>query len=385
MPDINEGLKMKRIAIISDSAFSLLTFRKDFIKYLKKEGYEVFGFAIDFTDETEEALKSLGATPVSYSLDRGGLNPIKDLIGLKKLAKIVREINPDIVFSTFVKPVIFGTLAARMVKVKRVVGMLEGLGFCFTEQPEGFSLKARFIKKIQIFLFKIAFPKLDLLIFLNYDDPKDLLESYSIKTKKYEVLGGIGLSLVDFQFSKPEKRPVSFLFVGRLLKEKGIFEFLEAAEKVKKIYQEVEFMVLGDVDTENPGSIKLDKLNTYIDNKIIQYNGYVSDVTPWLQKSDVFVLPSYREGIPRTTQEAMASGRAVITTDVPGCRETVINGYNGFLIPKWNVDALVEKMLFFIVHPDEIDRMGINARAFAEEHYDADKINKKLLQIIIGS
>lgn len=105
-------------------------------------------------------------------------------------------------------------------------------------------------------------------------------------------------------------------------------------------------MVLGDVDTENPGSIKLDKLNAYIDNKIIQYNGYVNDVTPWFQKSDVFVLPSYREGLPRTTQEAMATGRAVITTDVPGCRETVINGYNGFLIPRWNVDALVEKMLF---------------------------------------
>lgn len=374
---------MKRIAIISNSAVSLLIFRKDLIKYFIGLDYEVFGLAIDFTTETEQALRALGAEPVSYSLDRGGLNPFADLMGLRKLSRIIKEIRPDIVFSTFVKPVIFGTLAARMAGVKRVVGMLEGLGYSFTNQPEGISLKARLIKKIQVFLYRIAIPKLDVLIFLNHDDPRDLLERYTIKAKRYKVLGAIGLSLKDFPFSQPKLNPVTFIFVGRLLKEKGIFEFLSAASKVKAVYPESEMIVLGDVDTENPGSIQQHKLNGFIENNIIKYIGHVENVAHWFQGSSVFVLPSYREGIPRTTQEAQAIGRAVITTDVPGCRETVVDGYNGFLVEKWNVDALVEKMIYFMENPSEITRMGANAYNFACEHYDAEQVNKKLYRMIV--
>ncbi|HOZ84608.1 MAG TPA: glycosyltransferase family 4 protein [Niabella sp.] len=373
---------MKRIAIISNSASSLLNFRKDLIKYLVGMDFEVFGLAIDFSAETKIELKDLGASPVSYTLDRGGLNPFADLMGLNKLSRIIREIKPDIVFSTFVKPVIFGTMAARKAGVPRVVGMLEGLGYCFTDQPEGLSLKARIIKKVQVLLYKIAIPKLDLLIFLNQDDPADLLERYAIKTKQYRVLGAIGLSLTDYPFSAPAQHPVTFIFVGRLLKEKGIFEFLQASEIVKEKYPETEIIVLGDVDSENPGSIKQNQFDSYVASKTIRQLGYVDNVAAWFQQSSVFVLPSYREGLPRTSQEAQAIGRAVITTDVPGCRETVIDGYNGFLVPRWSADALAEKMIYFIEHPEAITLMGANAYQFAKEHYDAEIVNKRLFQMI---
>jgi len=303
-------------------------------------------------------------------------------MGLNKLSRIIREIKPDIVFSTFVKPVIFGTMAARKAGVPRVVGMLEGLGYCFTDQPEGLSLKARIIKKVQVLLYKIAIPKLDLLIFLNQDDPADLLERYAIKTKQYRVLGAIGLSLTDYPFSAPAQHPVTFIFVGRLLKEKGIFEFLQASEIVKEKYPETEIIVLGDVDSENPGSIKQNQFDSYVASKTIRQLGYVDNVAAWFQQSSVFVLPSYREGLPRTSQEAQAIGRAVITTDVPGCRETVIDGYNGFLVPRWSADALAEKMIYFIEHPEAITLMGANAYQFAKEHYDAEIVNKRLFQMI---
>ena len=374
----------KKIVLIGTVASSFYGFRADLICTFLKKGHQVYAFTSEYTAEDLKKIEKLGATPITYTLNRGGLNPLADIIATYQLSKKIKAINPDLVFSYFSKPVIFGTLAAKLAKAPRVVGMLEGLGYTFTEQPEGFSKKTQLIKKIQVFLYKIALPQLDQLIFLNPDDPKDLLEKYAINVKKVEVLGGIGLNLQDYPYQPLSNihLTLKFLFIGRLLKEKGIHEFVQAAKLVKKIYPDTEFTVLGAIDHHNLGALQQSDLDTLISSNIIQYPGHVSNIKDWIADSHVFVLPSYREGVPRSTQEAMAIGRAVITTDVPGCRETVINTKNGFIVPKWNPEALAEKMIYFIENPEQIQLMGAESYKIALEKFDAEKVNQRLVNIL---
>ena len=373
---------MRKIIILNNSAQNILGFRKHFIQFLVAHNYEVYTMATDFTLETKKEVELLGAIPIDYTFARGGLNPFADLKNMKRLEYIFNKIQPDILLASFAKPVIFGTLAAKKAKISKIIAMLEGLGFSFTEQPNGQTLKAKIIKQIQVFLYKLSLPKADTVIFLNPDDPKDLLDKYHIRVKRNEVLGAIGLNLDEYKFSRPPINPMSFIFVARLLREKGIFEYLQAVKRIKSQYPDVIFKVVGDLDTENPGSIKKEELEDYIQRKIIVYTGYVINVKEHLTQSSVFVLPSYREGVPRSTQEAMATGRAVITTNVPGCRETVESGKNGFLIPKWDIDALAEAMKYFIENPTEITRMGQESHQIAVQKFDSDKVNKKLFKII---
>ena len=374
----------KKIILIGTVASSFYGFRADLIRMLLMKGHQVYAFTSEYTAEDLIKIEKLGATPITYTLNRGGLNPLADMIATYQLSKKIKAINPDLVFSYFSKPVIFGTLAAKLAKAPRVIGMLEGLGYTFTEQPEGLSKKTQLIKKIQVFLYKIALPQLDQLIFLNTDDPNDLLEKYAINVKNVEVLGGIGLNLQDYPYQPLSNihLPLKFLFIGRLLKEKGIYEFVQAAKLVKKIYPDTEFTVLGAIDHHNLGALQQTELDTLISSNIIQYPGHVSNIKDWIADSHVFVLPSYREGVPRSTQEAMAIGRAIITTDVPGCRETVINTKNGFIVPKWNPEALAEKMIYFIEHPEQIRVMGAESYKIAVEKFDAEKVNQRLVNML---
>ena len=373
-----------KVVIIGTIASSFYGFRADLICTLLKKGHKVYAFTSESTAEDLKKIEQLGAIPITYTLNRGGLNPLADIFATYQLAKKIKVINPDLVFSYFSKPVIFGTLAAKIAKVPRIIGMLEGLGYTFTDQPEGLSKKTQLIRKIQVFLYKIVLPQLDQLIFLNPDDPKDLLEKHVIQVKKVKVLGGIGLNLKDYPYQPLNSIhfPIKFLFIGRLLKEKGIFEFVQAAKLVKKIYPDTQFTVLGAIDHHNLGALQQTELDALISSNIIHYPGYVDNIKDWIIDSHVFVLPSYREGVPRSTQEAMAIGRAVITTDVPGCRETVINKQNGFIVPKWNSEALAEKMIYFIKNPEKIREMGDVSYQIAANKFDAEKVNQRLINIL---
>ena len=374
----------KKIILIGTVASSFYGFRADLIRTLLKKDHQVYAFTSEYIADDLKKIEQLGAIPVTYTLNRGGLNPLADIVATYQLAKKIKAINPDLVFSYFSKPVIFGTLAAKLAKVPYVIGMLEGLGYTFTQQPEGLSKKTQLIKKIQVFLYKIVLPQLDQLIFLNPDDPKDLLEQHAIKVKNVQVLGGIGLNLQEYPYQAiPDiNQPIEFLFIGRLLKEKGIHDYLAAAKIVKDKYPETQFIVLGAIDPHNLGALKQSELEELIASNIINYPGHVNNVKDWIANSHVFVLPSYREGVPRSTQEAMAIGRPIITTDVPGCRETVVNGVNGFLVPKWNPEALAEKMIYFIEHPDQIEKMGYESYKMAMDKFDAEKVNQRLMNIL---
>ena len=371
------------IIIIGTVASSFLGFRADLIKILIQKNHIVYAFTSEYTNSELEKIKLLGAIPVTYEQKRGGLNPLVDVISTYLLTNKIKAIAPDLVFSYFSKPVIFGTLAARWAKVPKVIGMLEGLGYTFTKQPKGLIKRTQLIKQIQIALYRISLPRLDTLIFLNPDDPNDLLEEYSIKVRKVEILGGIGLNLDDYSYSNNYPKNPVFIFIARLLAEKGIHDYIAAAKIVKNIYPQARFVVLGAIDKVALGALTEVELRQVIKASIIEYPGHVNNVSDWITKSSVFVLPSYyREGVPRSTQEAMAIGRPIITTDVPGCRETVIDGVNGFLVEKWNPKALAEKMIYFIEHPERIKEMGDESYKLAQEKFDADKVNKRLINML---
>lgn len=372
-----------KIVIIGTVASSFLGFRADLIKSLLKQKHTVYAFTSEYSKEQLRLIESSGAIPVTYKLNRGGINPLLDTKATYELSKRIKDIAPDIVFSYFSKPVIFGTLAAKLAKVPKIIGMLEGLGYTFTEQPKQVSRKTRVIKKAQVLLYKIALPQLDKIIFLNPDDPKDLLNEYSIKVKQVEVLGGIGLNLEDYPYSSSYPEQPTFIFIARLLAEKGIHDYIAAAKVVKNIHPETRFIVLGTIDKEALGALTESELREVTESNIVEYPGHVNNVPEWIANSSVFVLPSYyREGVPRSTQEAMAIGRAVITTDVPGCRETVVDGVNGFLVEKWNPQALAEKMIYFIEHPEQIKIMGEESYKIAKEKFDVNEVNKRLLEIL---
>lgn len=377
---------MKKIILIGTVASSFYGFRAELIHELLKKDYQIYAFTSDYTAEDLKKIKKLGAIPVVYSLNRGSLNPLSDLYATYKLSKQIKELKPDLVFSYFTKPVIYGSLAAKLSKVKKIIAMLEGLGSPFTVHPHGQSLKIKLIRFIQVSLYRIVFPFIDKIVFLNKDDPVDLIENNKIKHKANSpvVLGPIGLNLKDYSYTPWNiSNEISFIFIARLLAEKGIFEYVEAAKIVKKKYPYIIFRVIGGLDLENPYGLTQNQLDELIESKTIEYSGFVTNVDDYIKKSAVFVLPSYyREGVPRSTQEAMAIGRPVITTDVPGCRDTVIDGVNGFLVPKWDPQALAEKMIYFIEHPEQVRMMGDQSHKIAIEKFDAEKVNQRLLQIL---
>ncbi|SNU15214.1 N,N'-diacetylbacillosaminyl-diphospho-undecaprenol alpha-1,3-N-acetylgalactosaminyltransferase [Acinetobacter johnsonii] len=373
------------IFLIGTTASNLFLFRKDFILSCVENGYTVYALVSEYDDFWLDKIKSLDAQVVTYELSRSGLNPFKDLKTLLQLNKLILTYQPDIVFSFFTKPVIYGSLAARLSSVPTVIGMIEGLGSPFTEHPHGQSCKMKLVQFFQVSLYRIVFPFIDKIIFLNNDDPKDLITSKRIYHRKnaIQVLGGIGLKLEDYPYSPWDiSNQISFVIVARLLVEKGIYEYLAAAKIVKEKYPNVCFKVIGGLDTQNPSGLTQQELDVVIQLGVIEYKGFTNQIGEELKNSSVFVLPSYREGVPRSTQEAMAIGRPVITTDVPGCRETVVDGLNGFLVPKWNVDALVEKMCYFVENPDQINRMGHTSYMMACEKFDVNKVNQKLFNIM---
>ena len=373
-----------KIAIVTTIIGSVYQFRLPLIKQLISDGHTIYIFAIDFSAEDKIFLEKIGAIAIDYNLSRSGLNILHDLKSIFQLSNYFKRITPDIVFSYFVKPVIYGTIAARLANIPKRIGMLEGLGYAFTNQPNGISFKTLMIKKIQIFLYRISLPFTTNLIFLNNDDYNDLIFNNTIKVNKSFILGGIGVDLNAFPYFKPSIQPIKFLFIGRLLKEKGIDEFIKASLIVKKKFPLTEFIVLGGTDTTSPNSLDIADLEKLVKNQVIVYPGVVNDVLYWINISSVFVLPSYREGVPRSSQEALAVGRPIITTDVPGCRETVKDCKNGFLIPPFNFDILSKKMIWFIENPDHIISMGLESRKIAEEYYDIKKINNQLIEILLS-
>lgn len=359
-----------RVVIVSSYAPTIVSFRGALIKELVRRGCEVFVVAPESTFPVKDDLKKLGAQFIGCPLERTSINPVKDLRAILSLYKILKRLKPQIILGYFVKPIIYGIAIARVVKVPLRFALIEGLGFAFTED-EGFSIRKQLLRLMLICLYRFSLRFSTKVFFLNKDDYKEFIYRYSIvKAEKARIVGAIGVELDQWHYTPPLIGSLTFTFIGRLLKEKGILEFIEASKIIKKKFPNVRCWVIGGFDA-NPGAIKMSEIEKANKLGFIEWFGEVPDVRPYLAQTSVFVLPSYREGVPRSTQEAMAMGRPVITTDVPGCRETVIEGVNGFLVPPRDPQTLAYAMEKFILNPELIEKMGKESRKLAEEKFDA--------------
>jgi glycosyltransferase involved in cell wall biosynthesis len=371
---------MKIIAIISSQAFSLINFRGSLISALIKENIRVYALAPDYSDEFRDQILAMGAIPVEFRLARTAMNPLQDLRDMFWLAVLLRRLRPDVTLSYFVKPVIYGTLAAWIAQVPRRVAMIEGLGYVFTVSGTAFSWKRKMLRSAVSWLYRVALVLAHRVIFLNRDDIAEFVNFGLVDRAKVIHLGGIGVDLAEWQPAPVVTTPITFLLAARLLREKGIVEYAEAARNVKALYPDVRFVLLGALD-QNPGGLSQLQVAAWVTEGLLEWPGHV-EVKPWLAQASVYVLPSYREGLPRSTQEAMAMGRPVITADVPGCRETVEQGVNGFMVPVRDSGALAQAMLIFVKQPELIAPMGAASRIMAEAKFDVHKINVEILKIM---
>lgn len=366
-----------RFAIIGNQAFALLNFRTPLIREIISRGHSVYALAPDFDDDTSSQVEALGAVPVPISLSRIGLNPLRDSLDAFALRRVLAELNLDIILSFAIKPVIYGSLAARLAGVPDRYALIAGLGYAFGDDARR-TPKSAAVHYAARGLYQIALSQTKKIFMQNPDDADDFVRLGIIPRKKIIAVNGTGVDLEGWRVLPSVIHPPTFVLAARLLTEKGIHDYVKAARLVKANTPQARFILLGGLDS-NPNGIARGQVDQWVSEGIIEWQGHVP-VRPWLAQSSVFVLPSYyREGIPRSIQEAMASGRPIITTDAPGCRETVIDGLNGFLVPARDPAAVASAMNRFIAEPELISQMGTESRKLAEERYDVRKVNAVMI------
>ncbi|OCY54417.1 glycosyltransferase family 4 protein [Acinetobacter pittii] len=373
-----------KFLMISSFLPSVLNFRGKLLEAIHHQGHEIHIIAPDlelFQPEMDK-LKSLGYSVYSVEMQRTGTNPIADIKTLFEIYKITKKIKPDYVLSYTIKPVIYGTLAAYLAKVPNRFSLITGLGYAF-QNVDNTSKRSTF-QKIVHWLYKQALIRSSKVFFQNPDDLA-LFKQLNLLSNKVPavVVNGSGVNVADFEVVNLPRAVngevrVSFLLIARLLQDKGIREYVEAAKLIKKEYPQIEFNLVGWID-ENPTAIKQQELDSWIDGKIIKYWGKLSDVRPAIAESSIYVLPSYREGTPRTVLEAMSMGRAIITTDAPGCRETVEHDGNGYLVEVKSVTSLEMAMRKFIQNPELAEIMGTRSREIALHKYDVHQVNHHMM------
>ena len=356
-------------------------FRGPLLRHLRRRGWEVILAAPDCPGELSSFLEALNVKCVTYPLSRTGVNPLEDFRTLLALWRLIRRERPSLVLTFQPKPNIYGVLAAGLAGVPRRAAVVEGLGFAFTDGEGG--PKKRLLRFVVKFLYKVAFSFSHKVFFLNPDDLAEFVRQGLVPRERAVLLGGIGVPLEEWPPAPPHLNPFTFTLVARLLREKGVLEFVAAARRVKALYPETRFLLIGPLDT-NPGAIREEEVRAWVEEGVVEWVPWAEDVRPYLRQTSVYVLPSYREGVPRSTQEALAMARPVITTDAPGCRETVIPGVNGFLVPPRDAEALAIAMKRFIQDPSLVERMGRESRKLAEERFDANTKNAQMLAHLFG-
>lgn len=373
---------MANIIFIVPYSKYYLNFSWELIESLIQDGHRVTAVAPDSV--AEGALISKGVRFIRIPIKNTGLNPLYDALSIFHMARILWKESPEIISCYSIKPVLYGALAARMVRRGRLFLTVTGLGYVFT----GRSWKQRMLIPIVKCLYRLAFQHCERIFFENPDDLQLFKRLGLIKKDKTAVIvNGSGVNLSKFTMSPHSSirssTSITFILVARIIRDKGVFEYVEAARILKVKYPHISIQLLGPFD-HNPSSISKAQVMEWRKEGVIRFLGETTDVRPFLRDADVFVLPSYREGTPKSVLEAMAMGMPIVTTDVPGCRETVIHGHNGLLVPVKNSKALAGAMEQFILDPLMIKSMGANSREMAENKYDVIKVNahiRKTMQI----
>jgi len=366
---------MKKIAIVANSTWNIFNFRMALIQSLGNENYQVIIIAPpdQYTSQLNRTL-FYKYIPLPQLLPKSK-NPFQDLLLIRELQEIYKKEKPDLILHYTIKPNIYGSIAAQRVGIPSI-STLTGLGFMFINK----TISTRWVKS----LYKVALKKNPFVAFHNVDDLNLFLDEKIISQKQATLIPGSG---VDTNFFSPQselthKEKFIFLFVGRLLYDKGIREFIIAAQAVGQLDSNIEFWIVGSTDVQNPSAISSDEIKKWRSPQI-QFFGSSNDVKSFYEKADVLVLPSYREGLPRTIIEAMSMSKPIISTDAPGCKATVEEGKNGFLVPVKDAESLTEAMRKIIrMTNEEREKMGSESRAKAIHEFDIKIINQKYLALI---
>lgn len=365
-----------KILINAGMVISFFTKRLDLIESIKSYGFDVT--LSGYQEEYSKKCQNLGVNFLQIPFSRAGLNPVSDLKLILAYYRDIKKNNYDIVHSYTVKPNIYGSIAAKLAGVKKIYPTVNGLGYAFTDK-ESKSIKDRMIRFAVSVLYKISFSFATKVFFQNKDDAEEMIKHRIVKRNKCVVVAGSGIDLEQYPFADCRNDKTVFLLASRLLITKGIRTYAESASIVKKEYPNAIFQLAGALDP-NPDGIKQSELQSYIDEGAIEYMGEIKDMRKAFADCSVFVLPSYyREGVPHAILEAMSTGRAIITSDSPGCKETV-NGKNGFLVNPRNVEELANKMRWMIENTDSIIQMGIESRKYAKEKFDVKKVNNIIMK-----
>ena len=372
---------MKHILFIVADGSSLINFRLPLIKKLLSRGHKVSvaSPANKFSNISQRELKDLGVDISIFKLSRTGLNFFKDCKSILQIYKIIKKYKPNIIISYMVKPVIYTGLVLKLFKKISYYPLITGIGYGLYEKK---SIKQKMFKYLIVRLYKEGLKKAKKIIFQNKDDRSLFIDLKIITNKNLpEIVNGSGVDLKIYPFSILPKKPI-FLMVSRLLVDKGVRDYIAAAKIVSSQFPNVIFQLAGNLD-ENPSSISFKELQLWIDEGDIEYLGEIKSVQSILKSCKYFVLPSYREGTPRSTLEALSTGRPIITTDVPGCRETVIHEKNGLLVPFNNPVALSKAMIRLLKEKEKnIKKMAKESFLIAKSKYEINKVNKSMMDIM---
>jgi glycosyltransferase involved in cell wall biosynthesis len=366
----------KRIALVANSTWNIYNFRQNLIQKFSREGYDVVVIApVDEYIIYKEKYPDVRHYNLRM-LDRDSTNPIRDLLLILELWRKYRKLKPDIIIHFTHKPNIFGGLAAWLAGITSYA-TVTGLGYPFIHKG--------LVRILLTSLYKMTAGCHKLFIFENTEDKNLFTQKKIVPERKSRTVKGCG---VDTQWFLPiqadsERHKTVFTFIGRLLYDKGIREFVEAARRIRSQRQDAEFWIVGELDPQNPATVDKEDLITWVQEGIVLYHGFVKDVRTIIASSDCIVLPSYREGLPRTIIEAMSMEKPVITTDTAGCNETVEEGVNGFLVPVQNTELLTHAMLRFLqLSPSERKQMGKKGRELAVTEFDDKKIAAEIFDTI---
>ena len=379
-----------KIAFLSSVDFNLYFFRFDIMKELISRGDEVF--AIIPRGKYTHLLEEIGVTVIDYKISRSSLNPFSSISTILELIKILKKLKPDLLHTFTVKPNIFGGIAGKIAGVPKIYNLIEGLGSFYVDN----SLKSKIIRKVIETLYKISIKFADLVIFVNRDDPQYLINKNILPQEKAKIILSVGVDTKEFSTSSIEKNQLATLkkslnisenkiviiMIARATIHKGTPEYFESAKILKQnspIKDKLEFLFVGDIDEGNPFSLSKEFLEKNSD--FVKFLGWRKDVKELIAISNIVVLPSHREGVPRTLLEACSMSKPIVATDVVGCRETVENGKNGFLVPVKSPEILAEKIHEIALNPELSEKMGKHSRYLAETIFDIKNITKQYLKL----
>lgn len=366
-----------KILLVSNTTWFIVNFHLSFIKVLIEEGHDVF--VISPRDRYVNVLEATGASHIHIFMDNKGISPFCDFETIKKLFFCYRQQRFDVAFHFTIKPVIYGGLVARLLNIS-YVSTITGLGTVF--------IKKSWVTILVKFLYRISQKKVHCVFFLNYDDMAIFLRNSLVGKERVAIIPGSGIDVDYFKCEKPSSvesdgGKLIFLLVARMLSDKGVNEFVDAARLIRKKYNDVCFQLLGPVDVENNTALSRKVIDQWVAEGVVEYLPPVDDVRYFIAQADCVVLPSYREGLPRTLLEAAAMSKPLVATDTAGCRDVVIDGVNGYLCEVADAEDLARKLEIMINHSnDERLKMGEASRKHVVDNYGEERVIDCYLGVI---